>query len=211
MKKILRNLMVLAALWFSFDAYAEAQLGKEYTLLNPAQSASNSKIEVLEFFFYECTHCFHLHPFLATWEKIKASDVEINFVPTMFRESTEPLAHTYYALESMGKIKQLDDAIYQAIHVNQTSLFDLDSISAFVAKQGVDKAKFSSAYSSFSVETKVAHAKQMIRTYGIQGTPTLIVDGRYVISGLQPDNTIRVLNDVIAKVRKERVPVGKKH
>jgi thiol:disulfide interchange protein DsbA len=208
MKKLMTNLMMVAALLVAGVAHAEAQLGKDYAMLNPAQPASTSKIEVLEFFFYECSHCFHLHPQLAAWDKTKASDVEISYVPTMFRDSTEPLAHAYYALQGLGQIKQLDDAIYQAIHVNQVGLYDLASISAFVGQHGVDRAKFDAAYNSFSVQSKVTRAKQMIRSYGIQGTPTLVVDGQYLITGLQPEDTIRVLNDVIAKVRKER---GKKH
>lgn len=211
MKKLMTRWLVMASILLAGVAQAEVQQGKDYTLLNPPQAASAAKIEVLEFFFYECSHCFHLHPFLAKWEKSKAADVEISYVPTMFRDSTEPLAHAYYALEGLGQIKQLDDAIYQAIHVNQTNLYDLDTIGEFVSKQGVDRAKFAAAYSSFTVQNKVAHAKQMIRTYNIQGTPTLIVDGRFVISGLQPEDTIRVLNEVITKVRKERAPVGKKH
>lgn len=211
MKNLLNSLMMTAALLLAGAAHAEVQLGKDYTLLNPAQNAPAGKIEVLEFFFYECGHCFHLHPHLAKWEKTKAADVEVNYVPTIFRPSSEPTATAYYALEGMGKIKQLDDEIYQAIHVKQIGLYDLDSIAAFVAQHGVDKAQFSAAYNSFSVQSKVARAKQLIRSYNIQGTPTLIVDGRYVITGLQPEDTIRVLNELIAKVRKEHAPAGKKH
>lgn len=190
------------ALLFCGSAFAAAQLGKDYTLLNPAQSTGTKKVEVLEFFFYECSHCFHLHHELAAWEKTIPADVELKFIPTIFRDSTEPLARTYYALESIGKIKQLDDLIYQAIHVKQTALYDMDSIAAFVSSNGVDRAKFSSAYNSFTVNSKVVRAKQMIRSYGINGTPTLVVDGKYVISGLQPADTIRVLNEVIAIARK---------
>lgn len=203
MSNIIKTLIVITALLFGNTA-CSAEAGKDYKLLNPAQPASTKKIEVLEFFFYECSHCYDLHPLLASWEKSKPKDVEMIYVPTIFRDSTEPLARTYYALESMGKIKQLDDAIYQAIHVQNAELYDLDSISSFVAKHGVDRAKFSAAYNSFSMQSKVARAKQMIRSYGIQGTPTLVVDGKYVISGLYPADAIRVLNDVIALARKER-------
>lgn len=204
MKISLKGLLLAAALLLSGTAFSAAQLGKDYTLLNPAQPVSGKKIEVLEFFFYECGHCFHLHPLLVEWEKTIPGDVEIAFVPTIFRDSTEPLARTYYALESIGKIKQLDDAIYQAIHVKQASLYDLDSISALVVSNGVDKAKFASAYNSFTVNSKVVRAKQMIRSYGIDGTPTLVVDGKYKITGLLPADTIRVLNEVIVLARKAR-------
>ncbi|MFA6971125.1 MAG: thiol:disulfide interchange protein DsbA/DsbL [Gallionella sp.] len=203
MKASLKSLLVVFALLVCGTAFSAVQ-GKDYTLLNPAQPTSTKKIEVLEFFFYECSHCFHLHPELAAWEKTMPGDVELTFVPTIFRDSTEPLARAYYSLESMGKIKQLDDAIYQAVHVKQANLYDLDTISAFVGNNGVDKTKFSAAYNSFSVNSKVVRAKQMIRSYGISGTPTLVVDGKYAITGLQPADTIRVLNEVIAMARKAR-------
>ncbi len=202
MKTGLKGLLI-AALLICNTAFSAVQ-GKDYTLLNQPQPVNTKKIEVLEFFFYECSHCFHLHSELAAWEKKIPADVELGFVPTMFRDSTEPLARTFYALDSIGKIKQLDDAIYQAIHVKQANLYDLDTISAFVAANGVDKAKFSAAYNSFTVNSKIVHAKQMIRDYRIEGTPTLVVDGKYSITGLQPADTIRVLNEVIAMVRKNR-------
>lgn len=204
MSVTLKSLIAAVTLLFCSTTFAAIQQGKDYTVLNPAQPASTKKIEILEFFFYECSHCFHLHGELAPWEKTMPADVELTFVPTIFRDSTEPLARTYYALESMGKIKQLDDAIYQAIHVKQANLYDLDSISTFVANRGVDKTQFASAYNSFTVNSKIARAKQLIRSYNINGTPTLVVDGKYVITGLLPADAIRVLNEVITMVRKGR-------
>lgn len=203
MKISLKGLLITAALLLSSTAIAAAQLGKDYTLLNPAQPVSGKKIEVLEFFFYECSHCYHLHPELAAWEKTMPADVELGFVPTIFRDSTEPLARTYFALESIGKISQMDDAIYQAIHVKQVNLYDLNTIAAFVGSNGVDRSKFTAAYNSFTVNSKVIRAKQLIRSYGIDGTPTLVVAGKYKITGLQPADTIRVLNEVISMARKE--------
>ncbi len=203
MKAVFKILIVAATFLFSGAAFSAAQLGTDYTMLVSPQPVGTKKIEVIEFFFYECPHCFHLHNELMGWEKTMPSDVELTFVPTMFRDSTEPLARTYYALEALGKSRQLDDAIYQAIHVKDMDLRDLNTISTFVASQGVDKAKFIAAYNSFTVNSKIIRAKQMIRSYGINGTPTLVVDGKYVISGLQPVATLKVLDEIIAMVRKE--------
>jgi thiol:disulfide interchange protein DsbA len=202
MKNLIKSLVVAALFLAGSATLAAAELGKDYKILNPAQPTDTSKIEVREFFFYECSHCFDLHPLLAAWEKTIPKDVEMVFVPTIFRDSVEPLARAYYALESMGQINQLDDAIYQAIHVNNVSFYDLDGIADFVAKRGVDREKFSAIYNSFSMQSKITRAKQMIRSYGIAGTPTLVVDGKYVITGLLPPDTIRVLNEVIVMARK---------
>lgn len=203
MKSMIKGLLVAAALFISGTALAEAELGKDYSLLNPPQPTSTKKIEVLEFFFYGCSHCFHLHPLLSGWEKTMPKDVELVFVPTVFRDSWEPMANTYYALESMGKQQQLHDALYRAWNEQNMALVDEDTIADFVAKHGVDRAKFTAAYNSFAVQSKVTRAKQMIRSYGINGTPTLVVEGKYVIEGLQPEDTIRALKDVIVKARKE--------
>ena len=202
MNSLIRSLVVAVALFISGAALADAQLGKDYSLLNPAQPTGTKKIEVLEFFFYGCSHCFHLHPLLSAWEKTMPKDVELTFVPTVFRDSWEPMANTFYALESMGQQQQLHDALYRAWNEENLALTDADNIADFVAKHGVDRAKFTAAYNSFSMQSKVTRAKQMIRSYGINGTPTLVVDGKYVIEGLQPEDTIRALKEVIVMARK---------
>jgi thiol:disulfide interchange protein DsbA len=202
MKSMIKGLLVAAALFVSGTALADAQLGRDYSLLNPPQPTSTKKIEVLEFFFYGCSHCYHLHPLLSAWEKNMPKDVELTFVPTVFRDSWESMANTYYALESMGKQQQLDDDLYRARNEQNMALVDEDKAADFVASHGVDRAKFTAAYNSFAVQSKVNRAKQMIRIYGINGTPTLVVDGKYVIEGLQPADTIRALKEVIVLARK---------
>jgi thiol:disulfide interchange protein DsbA len=202
MKSLIRSLIVAVALMVSGAALAEAQLGKDYTLLNPPQPTNTKKIEVLEFFFYGCSHCYHLHPLLSAWEKTMPGDVELTYLPTVFRDSWEPMAYTYYALESMGDQAQLHDALYRAWNEDNIVLVDEDKIADFVAKHGVDRAKFTAAYDSFAMKSMVTRAKQMIRSYGINGTPTLVVDGKYVIEGLQPEDTIQALKRVIVMARK---------
>lgn len=202
MKKMFKDWLVAAALLISGAAFAEAQLGKDYTLLSPAQPTSSKKIEVLEFFFYGCSHCYHLHGPLTAWEKTMPKDVEMIFVPTLFRDSMEPMARTMYALESLGQRAQLHEPLYRAWNVDKIDLNDEAKIIDFVGKHGVDRAKFKAAYNGFAMQSKVTRAKQMVRSYQIQGTPTLIVDGKYIISGLQPEDAVRVLKDVVAMARK---------
>ena len=194
----------MAAALLLGSAALAAELGRDYKLLNPAQPASTAKIEVLEFFFYGCSHCFHLHPLMSKWEKNMPKDVALTYVPTIFRDSWEPMARAYYALELLGQLHPLHDALYRAWNVDRIDLSDEARIFDFVASRGVDRAKFSAAYNSFTMSSKIARAKQMIRSYGLTGTPTLIVDGKYLITGLQPADTMRVLDEVIAMVRDTR-------
>lgn len=203
--KFFRQLLAVSLLLFSAQILAEVQVGKDYKELSPAQPVhTGDKIEVLEFFFYGCSHCFHLHPQLSAWEKKMPKDVELQFVPVIFRDSWEGMARTFYALEAIGQQRRLHDDLFLAWNVNNTDLSDEAQVLDFVAKRGVDRAKFSAAFNSFTMGSKVARSNQMVRDYGIRGTPTLVVDGKYAITGLMPEDTIRVLNELIVKARKER-------
>jgi len=203
--RFFKQLLAVLALLSATYANAEVVAGKDYKILNsPQPTTSGKKVEVLEFFFYGCSHCFHLHPALSAWEKKKPKDVEFQYVPTIFNDAWEPMAHTFYALEALGQRKQLHDALFDAWNVQNIDLSDEAKITDFVAKHGVDPAKFSAAYNSFSLQSKIARSNQLVQSYGVRGTPTIAVDGKYVITGLQPDETMRVLEEVIQIARKER-------
>jgi thiol:disulfide interchange protein DsbA len=203
--KFIKQVFVVLILLCATNAFAEAVVGRDYTVLNPPQpTRSGNKIEVLEFFFYGCSHCFKLHPLLSAWEKKMPKDVQITYVPTVFRDSWESMAHTYYALEAMGQQGRLDDDLYNAWNRDNLDLSEESAVTDFVARHGVDGKKFSETYNSFSVQSKVTRSKQMMQTYGVRGTPTLVVDGKYEITGLYPADTMRVLDELVNKARKER-------
>jgi thiol:disulfide interchange protein DsbA len=203
--RFFKQLFSVLALLCATYAHAEVVAGRDYKLLNPPQpTTSGKKVEVLEFFFYGCSHCYHLHPYISAWEKKKPKDVEFQYVPTIFNDGWEPMAHTYYALEALGQRKQLHDALFEAWNVQNVDLSDEAKITEFVAKHGVDAAKFGAAYNSFASQSKIMRSNQMVQSFGVHGTPTIAVDGKYIISGLQPEETIRVLDEVIQIARKER-------
>lgn len=203
--KFFRQLLAVLAVLCASYAHADVVAGKDYKLLNsPQPTSSGSKIEVLEFFFYGCSHCYHLHPLISEWEKKMPKDVELQYVPVIFNESWEPMARTFYALEALGKRKQLHDALFDAWNVQNIDLSDESHIADFVTKHGVDRAKFGAAYNSFSLQSKIARSNQLVQSYGVRGTPTIAVDGKYVISGFGPDETIRILDEVIKIARAER-------
>jgi thiol:disulfide interchange protein DsbA len=131
-------------------------------------------------------------------------DVELQYVPVIFRDSWEGMARTFYALEALNQQRRLHDDLFNAWNVNNIDLSDEAKVTEFVTQRGVDKAKFSAAINSFAMSSKVARSNQMVRDYGIRGTPTLVVEGKYVITGLEPPETIKVLDVLVAKARKER-------
>lgn len=202
---LFRKLFTVLILLCATQVNAEVVAGRDYKVLNPPQlTLSGSKVEVLEFFFYGCSHCYHLHGALSVWEKKLPKDVSLQLVPVIFRDSWEPMARAFYALESLGQRDRLHNDFFEAWNVFNTDLSDEAKITDFVVKRGVDRNKFGAAYNSFSLQSKVVRSNQMVQSFGVRGTPTIAVDGKYIITGLEPDQTIRVLNEVIDMARKER-------
>lgn len=203
--KFFKILLVVLLSFVSAASQAEFIAGKDYKVINPAQAThSGDKVEVLEFFFYGCSHCYDLHPYLTAWESKKPKDVALVLVPTVFNPQWEPMAYTYYALEALGQNHKLHNDIYDTWNVQKKALVNESDIADLVAKHGVDRKKFTDSYHSFGVQTKITRSKQLTQSYGIRGTPTLIVDGKYLITGLQPQAAVLVLNELVEKARKER-------
>lgn len=181
--------------------------GTHYVKLSqPGPVPADGKIEVVEFFWYGCPHCFAFEPALDAWQKKLPSDVAFRRVPVAFRE--EPfVAHQrlYYALESMGLVEAMHRKVFNAIHLDRLRLDKLPEISAFMAKNGVDAAKFSDAFNSFSVQTKIRQAKQLSEAYRIDGVPTLGIQARYYTSGSlagTAERTLVVADYLIQRSRK---------
>lgn len=176
---------------FAFASIAvQAQLtsGKDYQAITPPQPTPSGKtIEVIEFFWYACPHCYHLQPALHEWRKRKPADVTFRSQPAAFDESWTQLARTFYAIEAMGAGEKLHGGIFAAIHkanrLNPKVLVkDPKSLFAWVGEQKIDAKKFTEAYNSFSVVSKTQRTVDVTSAYGVTGTPSIAIDGRYLIA-----------------------------
>ena len=187
---------------------AELTQGRDYTvLLRPQPTESGKNIEVREFFWYGCRHCYKLHPYIKAWLKGVPKDVSFRYVPAIFRSSWVPGAKTFYTLEVMGARSKLHDKIYYAIHIERIDLTKEELLFNWIEKQGIDRKKFVAIYNSFTVENQSSQSSRMSRDYGFKGVPALVVDGKYLTSGKMsdtPQETIKTLDELIKKVRKER-------
>ncbi|MBA2660362.1 MAG: thiol:disulfide interchange protein DsbA/DsbL [Nitrosospira sp.] len=199
---------VISFIGFS-SARAELVEGRDYTVLpHPQTTESGKNIEVLEFFWYGCPHCYDLHPHIKTWLKKIPKDVSFRYVPAIFRSSWIPGLKTFYAMEALGERDKLHDKVYEAIHTDKVDLTKDEVLFDWIAKQGIDRQKFIDAYNSFSVQNQVARSTQISKDYNLSGVPTVVVDGRYLTSGRMggtPQDTIKILDELIEKVRKERL------
>ena len=189
-------------------ARADIVEGRDYTVLpEPRPTDSGKNIEVLEFFWYGCPHCYDLHPLIKAWQKKMPKDVSFRYVPAVFRANWIPGTKTFYALEALGVRDKLHDKVYDAIHLDKIDLSKEDVLFDWVAKQGIERQKFVDAYNSFSVQNQATRSAQMSKDYHLSGVPAVVVDGRYLTSGKMggtPQDTIRTLEELIVKVRKER-------
>lgn len=162
---------------------ANPQNGTDYRTLEQAQPTdSGKKIEVTEFFWYNCPHCAAFDPSLSAWVKKQGDKIVFKQVPVAFRDSFIPQQKLYYALEAMGKTAELNPKIFQAIHVDNQRIDTDKTILAYIEKQGIDKQKFLDLYNSFGVQTKTRRASQLQEAYKIDGVPTIAIDGRYMTS-----------------------------
>jgi thiol:disulfide interchange protein DsbA len=204
----------VAVLMLGLATSAAAQLvaGKDYRLIDPPQPTdSGKKVEVLEFFWYGCPHCYALQSSLTAWLKRKPADVEFKHVPAVFQDSWVPLAKAFYAIDAMGLTDKLHQDVYAAIHEKKTQLGDPKILFDWVAGKGVDRAKFVATYNSFAVQGRAKRSIDLTRDYDIPGTPALTVDGKYLAApsltlkadrSIDYDRFFRVLDQLIALARK---------
>lgn len=183
--------------------------GSDYVLIDPraAVEAPAGKIEVVEFFWYNCPHCNAFEPTLDAWVKRLPADVVIRRVPIAFQDSFIPQQRLYYALEAMDLVEKLHAKVFTAIHVDRQKLDKDDAIVAWVAAQGVDKAKFMQQFNSFSVVTKAKKATLLQNLYSVEGVPALGVAGRFYTDGSHAkgmERALQVVDALVAQVRSGR-------
>jgi thiol:disulfide interchange protein DsbA len=163
-------------------------------LAQPAPVAAPAgKIEVVEFFSYGCPHCYSFEPALEGWAKQLPADVSLRRVPVGFNATYETYQKIYYSLEAMGQLGAMHRKVFDAIHLQRQRLDKEADIVAFMTANGVDGAKFTEHFNSFSVQTKQRQAKQLTDAYKIDGVPTLGVQGRYITSGSMAGSNERAL------------------
>jgi thiol:disulfide interchange protein DsbA len=189
----LRKALALTTAVFALAFGASAQQSPPYAALNPPQATDGGgKIEVLEFFWYGCPHCYTLEPEVASWSKRAPKDVVFKRVPAYPSEAWGEGARIFYTLESMGLLDKLHQKVFDAMHKDNINLNNKRLREEWLTKNGVDVAKYNEAEKSFSVASKLARAKQLTQSYKVDGVPRVFVNGKYYTSGEQAGGHHRV-------------------
>jgi thiol:disulfide interchange protein DsbA len=180
----------LAAAGLAVPAIGRAQAAEQpYKVVSPPQpSDTPGKIEVLEFFAYNCPHCAAMEPMVEQWLKTAPQDVVFKKVPVGWNAGMKPLQQLYYSLVALNRT-DVSPKVFNAIHVEHQRIFTKDAIVDWVVKQGVEKDKFLAVFDSFSVQSQVQRADQLSQAYNVDGTPSFTVGGKYLTSPVLAGNT----------------------
>lgn len=168
--------------------------GTHYVPVSPPQPTRDPKrVEVLEFFAYSCHHCHDFEPALDAWQKKLPPQVLFRRIPVAFRDDLIIHNDLYFALEALDLVDRLHRKVFEAVHASRGGMKTAQEIAEFLQSQGVEPKPVLDAMKSFAVVTRVKQAFSLANGYGIEGTPALGVNGRWLTSGTMAGSNVRSL------------------
>ena len=184
--------------------------GVNYRPLVPAQptDAPPGKVEVVEVFWYGCPHCYALDPYIESWRKTKPAYIEFRRVPVTWQPVHQSHAKLFYTFEALGKEEALHNAVFAEMHDKKNYMYlqgdakeTLASQLAFAKAHGISEADFTGAWNSFTVQTSMQKADELVHRYHVDGVPLLVINGKYVtdvnMAGSQA-NVMSIVSDLAA-------------
>jgi thiol:disulfide interchange protein DsbA len=178
----------------------------EYRVIKPQPLSVANGIEVIDFFWYGCPHCYNLQPALERWISRKPADVTVRRIPAVLRDSWAPHARIYYTLEALGEVERLHQRVYYSYHVEDLALSKAEVVADWAVRNGIARERWDEAYNSAAVQRKVDEAGKLSRAYSVAGTPSLVVNGRYLTSSSMSESlngVITIVDGLVQKVRSE--------
>ena len=212
MKIFARSLLLLLTVFPLLVHSATFEEGRNYQRIVPAQptEAGKGKIEVVELFWYACPHCYRFQPYLARWLKNKPADVVYRRMPAIFSDRWALLGRAFCTAQALGIVDRIHQPLFDAIHAEKRRMDSEEALMAFFAEQGVSNDDFRKTFHSFAVDAKVRRAREMSRRYQAQATPSVVINGKYI---LNPDNSDGNFNTMIKimdyLIDKERAAINK--
>jgi len=218
LRRPLRRLFCIALLGLAAGASsfaAEPQPGSQYTALpSPQPTDSGKKVEVIEFFAYYCPHCYAFEPQLANWVRQQGDNIVFKRVHVSAGARVLPQQRLFFTLEAMGLLEQYHQKVFDAMHVQHLRLASDEEVFDWVAKNGIDRAKFLETWRSFGMPAKLRRADAMMDSYAVDRWPMIVVDGRWVTSPSQAlaeapeaqrqQAALQVMDGLVAKAKADK-------
>jgi thiol:disulfide interchange protein DsbA len=209
---VIKNVMLSLCLLVASISYAIAEevtgtyvAGVDYDLISPpVRGFNDDKIEVTEFFWYGCGHCYTFEPMLEQWKKVQPEDVSFRGVPAVWAEKMELHAKAYYTADTLGVLDTMNPVIFQAMNVDRKPLASQADIAALFVANGVSEDDFNKAFNSFGVSSQVRQGIATAKSAKITGTPALMVNGKYHVSSRKAGTQADMLKVVDFLVEQER-------
>lgn len=204
-------LALLAFAWAASIAHAQdirARQNIEYLQIAPQPTVTGERIEVIDFFWYGCPACNAFQPELEAWIKRKPPDVALRRIPAIFWDTWAPHARIYYTLERLGEVGRLHLRVYDGYHIDELPMSRPSVMAEWAVRNGIDRKRWLDAYNSSEVDAQVERARALTAAYSIRGTPSLVVDGRYLatwdLAHGDPRLMVAVLEDLVRLARQNR-------
>ncbi|MBH1962450.1 MAG: thiol:disulfide interchange protein DsbA/DsbL [Rhodocyclales bacterium] len=206
--RIISSLIFTTLIGTTASCAGDVQSGRDFTVIDQPLTVPKDKIEVVEFFSYACPHCKEFHPALDAWAAKLPKDVTLRRVPVTFnRPPWARLSRLYFTLEAMGELPRLNGAVFTSLHDERYVMNSDESVVEWAVKKGLDKNKFNALFTSFSIQSLPSRADQEAATARIQGVPSLVVDGKYLLNNEAAGNypgLLSAADKLIIKARTER-------
>lgn len=180
-------------------------VGTDYVLIDGGQpwQPLQGKIEVVEIFAYSCSHCAAFEPVLSAWTARQPADVRVSYVPAAY-DPQDSFGRAFFAAQRLGGLDSTHAALFRAVHDEQTvppRNPSVDEIATFYRQHGVDVDKFRTVFAGGGVDADMQHAREFAVASGMEGTPTLVVDGKYRVRGSSHADALRIAAGLVVMER----------
>lgn len=214
MRNLLSTLMVSAAILVFAMSPAHAtesyRAGVHYEVLAEAVATSNpAKIEVAEVFWYGCSHCYSFESALNKWTQGLPQDVDFVRVPAIWHPIMRLHAKAYFTAKAMKSLDQIHEPIFEAMNLKKAKLKTEDEIADLFEAHGIDRARFTKVFNSAGINMAVDLAAKKQERYRTQGTPEMVVNGKYRISGRDTGGNEGMLKVASYLIEKERASINR--
>jgi thiol:disulfide interchange protein DsbA len=205
-KTVIRLLSAFCAYLLVFGLQVQAQTeklvpyqeGLHYFLINQAPAVTDGEMELVEAFSYLCTHCNTFEPYIDNWKRRKPAHVGFSRIPVVFgRNSWELYARGYVTAKMLNLPEEAHAALMERLWKEKKIIRNMDELAAFYSQFGVEKDRFISTSKSFAVDSKIRKDQMLVKEYGITGTPSLVLNGKYRIAGNAAVPSFEVMLDIV--------------